>query len=72
MNTGSWKTPLGEIEIDSEVAEEIHRNCDIVNIDEQAHSRDHCIEVQLPFLQYIRKELKIVPIILIKSGQEYL
>ena len=69
MNTGSWKTPLGEIEIDSEVAEEIHRNCDIVNIDEQAHSRDHCIEVQLPFLQYIRKEFKIVPIILINQGK---
>jgi AmmeMemoRadiSam system protein B len=70
MNTGSWKTPLGEIEIDSEVAEEIHRNCDIVNIDEQAHSRDHCIEVQLPFLQYISKEFKIVPIILINQGKK--
>jgi AmmeMemoRadiSam system protein B len=69
MKTGSWKTPLGEIEIDSEVAEEIHRKCDIVNIDEQAHSRDHCIEVQLPFLQYIRKEFKIVPIILINQGK---
>ena len=69
MNTGSWKTPLGEIEIDSELAQEIYQNCGVANFDEFAHSRDHCIEVQLPFLQYIRKEIKIVPIILINQGK---
>ncbi len=69
MNTGSWKSPLGEIEIDTELAQDIHQNCELVSYDELAHSRDHCIEVQLPFLQYIRQEFKIVPIILINQGK---
>lgn len=69
MDKGSWETPLGKVEIDSEVAQSIHQNCDIISIDESAHSRDHCIEVQLPFLQYIKREFKIVPIILINQGK---
>ena len=69
MNKGSWKTPLGEINIDLELAQEIYQNCQLVNIDELAHSRDHCIEVQLPFLQYIREKFEIVPIILVNQGK---
>ena len=69
MNNGSWKTPLGEISIDTELSHEIYQNCKIVNVDELAHSRDHCIEVQLPFLQYIREEFKIVPIILVNQDK---
>jgi AmmeMemoRadiSam system protein B len=69
MNNGSWKTPLGEISIDTELSHEIYQNCNIVNVDELAHSRDHCIEVQLPFLQYIREEFKIVPIILVDQDK---
>lgn len=69
MDKGTWETPLGKVEIDSEVAQSIHQDCDIISIDESAHSRDHCIEVQLPFLQYIKGEFKIVPIILINQGK---
>jgi hypothetical protein len=69
MDKGTWETPLGKVEIDSEVAQNIRQNCDIISIDESAHSRDHCIEVQLPFLQYIKGEFKIVPIILINQGK---
>ena len=69
MDKGSWETPLGKVEIDSEVAQSITQNCDIISIDESAHSRDHCIEVQLPLLQYIKGQFKIVPIILINQGK---
>ena len=69
MDKGYWETPLGKIEIDSEVAKIIHKNCEIVNIDASAHARDHCIEVQLPFLQYIKSDFKIVPIILIDQSK---
>jgi AmmeMemoRadiSam system protein B len=69
MNKGSWKTPLGEVEINTVLAQCIHQNCGLVSYDELAHSRDHCIEVQLPFLQYIQQEFKIVPIILINQGK---
>jgi MEMO1 family protein len=64
MNEGSWTTPFGKIRIDGKMASEISDLCDIVEVDPIAHSRDHCIEVQIPFLQYVRKSATILPIIL--------
>jgi AmmeMemoRadiSam system protein B len=64
MNEGSWITPIGKTRIDGELASEISDDCEIVKVDPIAHSRDHCIEVQIPFLQYINKSATILPIIL--------
>jgi len=44
----SWKTPLGEVSVDPELAELLG-----LELDEAAHKYEHSIEVQLPFLQYI-------------------
>jgi len=63
MNRGSWETPLGDVEIDEELADDIFKASDLIDIDELAHLREHSIEVQLPFLQYIYgPEIKFVPI----------
>ena len=65
-----WETPLGEVEVDSELASQIAENSGILDFDELAHSRDHCLEVQLPFLQYFKKnQFKIVPIIMIMQDK---
>ena len=66
MRNGVWETPLGEIEINQDLALEISKS-GITDFDDFAHSRDHCLEVQIPFLQYIKKnkKIRIVPIILI-------
>lgn len=70
VRNGFWETPLGEVEVDSELASQIAENSGIVDFDELAHSRDHCLEVQLPFLQYIKKnQFKIVPIIMIMQDK---
>jgi AmmeMemoRadiSam system protein B len=71
MHDGVWETPLGQIEINQYLASEISKHSGIVNLDDFAHSRDHCLEVQIPFLQYIKKnEFKIVPIVLILQDLE--
>ncbi len=63
MNRGSWETPLGKVEIDGELADAIFKASDLIDIDEWAHLREHSVEVQLPFLQYIYGvEMKFVPI----------
>ncbi len=63
MNQGIWRTPLGDVEIDSEVANELARKTAILDIDESAHRYEHSLEVQLPFLQYMfENTFKIVPI----------
>ena len=63
MAEGKWKTPLGELEIDAEIAEDILKNSKTVKNDKKAHQYEHSIEVQLPFIQYIYgNNIKFVPI----------
>jgi AmmeMemoRadiSam system protein B len=63
MNEGFWRTPLGDLEVDGETADQIVRESRIVDVDDSAHRFEHSIEVQLPFLQYLYgSEIKIVPI----------
>ena len=63
MNEGVWRTPLGDVEIDAEVANELTKETNILDIDEVAHKYEHSIEVQLPFLQYMYTDtFKLVPI----------
>jgi AmmeMemoRadiSam system protein B len=59
---GSWLTPLGESPIDTQLASRIMKRCALVEEDEQAHLGEHSLEVQLPFIQYHRKDAAIVPI----------
>lgn len=63
MNEGFWHTPLGDVEIDGETANQIVRETRLVDVDEVSHRFEHSIEVQLPFLQYLYgSEFKFVPI----------
>jgi AmmeMemoRadiSam system protein B len=64
MAQGSWDMPMGEVAINIELAAEIARNSPLVEIDEIAHRFEHSLEVQVPFLQYIQKNLSIVPIVI--------
>ncbi len=65
-----WETPLGEVEVDSEIAEEISKLTDVIEIDNFSHSREHSLEVQIPMLQEIAANFKIVPIALINQSKE--
>lgn len=58
-----WSTPLGEVSLDLTFAEEISDESDLIEMDSTAHSSEHSLEVQIPFLQYLfSDEFKIVPI----------
>jgi AmmeMemoRadiSam system protein B len=62
---GKWQTPLGYLEVDSELGEHIVEHSNIADFDEYAHLEEHSIEVQLPFIQYIYSDkVKIVPIVI--------
>jgi AmmeMemoRadiSam system protein B len=63
MNEGVWRTPLGDVEVDGETANEIVRETRLVDVDDVAHRFEHSIEVQLPFLQFLYgSEFKFVPV----------
>lgn len=64
MAEGVWETPLGTVEVDSELAGAILAECDKLESDRRAHNFEHAIEVQLPFLQYFKPDVKIVSIVI--------
>jgi AmmeMemoRadiSam system protein B len=51
MASGSWATPLGRVPVDTGIARALEKH-GLTEDDELAHSREHSIEVQLPFLQH--------------------
>ena len=64
MTLGSWQTPLGDVPVDSDLAQSILAKSKYLEEDRTAHQNEHAIEVQLPLLQYIKPHFEIVPIIL--------
>jgi AmmeMemoRadiSam system protein B/AmmeMemoRadiSam system protein A len=64
MTSGTWETPVGKVVVDEELAQKLADNSSYLEEDIEAHLREHSIEVQLPFLQHFKKDVKIVPIVL--------
>lgn len=62
MKEGIWETPFGDVSIDSSLAELIINHSDLITEDETAHLSEHSLEVQLPFIQFFRKDISIVPV----------
>ena len=50
---GEWETPLGRVTVDQDATKRIIELAGFVDIDPEAHRREHSIEVQLPFLQHL-------------------
>jgi len=60
-DNGAWKTPIGDIDIDNDLALDIIAGT--VGISDPAvHSGEHSIEVQIPFIQEMFPNAKIVPV----------
>ena len=61
-DSGAWATPLGEAAIDADLAAGILARCSTSRVDWLAHSREHALEVQIPFLQHLVGAFRFVPI----------
>jgi AmmeMemoRadiSam system protein B len=59
---GSFRTPLGDVQIDRVMAEALKKQFPLLREDSAAQQREHAVEVQLPFLQSVRADVTIVPI----------
>jgi AmmeMemoRadiSam system protein B len=64
MSHGAWRMPWGDVPIDEELAARLENACPLLREDASAHSREHSIEVQLPFLHRFRPDVRIVPVAL--------
>ncbi|HYK81536.1 MAG TPA: AmmeMemoRadiSam system protein B [Gemmatimonadales bacterium] len=62
--TGAFRTPLGDVAVDERLAAALLAATPLVAPDHAAHAHEHAVEVELPFLQVRRADVRIVPLIL--------
>src|SRR5208283_699454 len=62
ISHGSWRTPLGDAPIARALALRLRAACPMLQEDEVAHSREHSLEVEIPFLQEMQPEFTFVPL----------
>jgi AmmeMemoRadiSam system protein B len=67
LTTEDWEMPFGSVKIDKALAKKMTKG--VVRNDPMSHSYEHSVEVQLPFLQRLRKDMKFVPIVM--GQQDY-
>ncbi|MGI0079942.1 MAG: AmmeMemoRadiSam system protein B, partial [Nitrososphaerales archaeon] len=69
----SWETPLGNLEVNQVLSRKISQESKITDFDPLAHSREHSIEVQIPFIQWVlggKRKVSFVPICLMLQDRE--
>jgi len=62
FDAGTWQTPLGEVEVDAELAGAVIAASGAAEANCKAHGREHSIEVQVPFIQHLFPDARILPI----------
>jgi hypothetical protein len=70
MPEGSWETPLGSVTIDASLARSILSQSPRIREDSLAHLHEHSLEVQLPFIQYLKRKFAFVPIQMLDTRLE--
>jgi len=60
----AYATPLGPAEINTDLARRLRDDYDFITTYPAAHTREHSVEVQIPFLQVAMPDLSIVPIVM--------
>jgi len=63
LGTENWRMPMGTVAIDRQLAASILQHSALVVEDSEAHLLEHSLEVQVPFLQQVQQQLRIVPIV---------
>ncbi|ABM80396.1 AmmeMemoRadiSam system protein B [Hyperthermus butylicus] len=67
----AWSTPLGELQVDTELARVLVKASSYAELDEKAHLYEHSVEVQLPFLQYLfNARVRILPVVVYEQTPE--
>lgn len=67
--TQAFSTPFGEVPLCRSDWEALQRRTDVV-VDDRPHAHEHCLEVQLPFLQTVLGAFELVPILVGMAGTE--
>ncbi|MFW6109873.1 MAG: AmmeMemoRadiSam system protein B [Patescibacteria group bacterium] len=63
-NHAYWQTPLGKVSVDQEFARILAESVSGITLDSEPHKQEHSLEIELPFLQTVLGDFKIVPILI--------
>lgn len=61
---GGYRTPLGVVPLDQELVSALKQREKRIRYMPEAHSQEHSLEIQLPFLQVVMPDFKLVPLIM--------
>lgn len=70
MSSGMWQIPTGDVEIDGTLAKRLLGYSSAISEDTMAHSMEHSLEVQLPFMLHFSSSIKILPIVFMIDSLE--
>jgi len=59
-----WKTPIGNVDLDNDLRDLLIKDSEFFKIDSVPHKPEHSLEVEVPFLQIVLKDFKILPILI--------
>jgi hypothetical protein len=62
--SGGFRTPLGIVPIAEDIAEALMEKTPLIYYLAQAHTKEHAVEIELPFLQVVFKDFRLVPIVM--------
>jgi AmmeMemoRadiSam system protein B len=62
MRQGVWETPLGDVSVNTTLADLIMKQSSTPKENAQSHAQEHSLEVQMPFIQYLKGDTSFVPI----------
>ncbi len=62
MRHGGWETPLGPLQVDEEFTEGLAKQLKFIQETPDNYRPDNAVELQLPFIKYFFKEIKIIAI----------
>lgn len=71
FNGSAYKTPLGEIELDKNMIAKLTGDNELIFEGMEGHRTEHALEVQLPFLQTVLNDFKLVPIVMGDQRAEF-
>jgi len=61
---GGYRTPLGVVPIDTELSQKMMERRKEIQFLPEAHSQEHSLEIQIPFLQVVLKSFRLIPIVM--------
>lgn len=62
FSSGRWETPLGAVDVDARLADRLLGQTNLIVDDVHAHTDEHSIEVQMPFVKHLFPSAKVLPI----------